>query len=1151
MKRYLIFILLFFSAITVLSQNTSNFRTKRIDLNSDSILIDTLSVEPNSIIIFDKNGKIIPDNILEINYSNATLYLTEKQRKEYGNISISYRVFPINFSKKYFHKDINKLIDTTNIDNNQYFYNASLNNNNDIFKSNELNKRGSISRGISFGNNQDVIVNSSLNLQLSGKINNNLNILAAITDNNIPIQPDGNTQQIQEFDKVFISIFNDKTNLTVGDFEIKKPTGHFMKMYKKVQGASFMNTIKNDKFTLINSVSGAVSKGKYSRQVFNGIEGNQGPYKLRGAENETFIIVLAGTEKVFIDGKLLKRGQGNDYTIDYNTAEITFTPLQPVTKDKRIVVEFEYSDKSYARFLIANSNEFISEKGKFWLNIFSEQDSKNQSIHQELNDDDKSILNAVGDSIHQAYVLNVDSVEFNNDYVLYKMIDTTVSSQLYDSIFVYSTSPDSAFYQLGFSYVGENNGNYKQVQNSANGRVYQWTAPVSGIPTGSYEPVILLVTPKKKQMISAGGIYKLTKNLSADFEFSFTNNDINTFSSKNRDDDIGYAFKTGLTQIIPVKDTSVYIIASVGYQLIDKYFDPVERFRNTEFERDWNLTNSKLNNNEHFFNSLLNFKHQKFGNAKYNFEFMNRNENLNALRNNFNSKFSAKGFSLDIQGSLLSTNDEFNNTQFLRHKAILSKSIAFFKIGINEEQENNQWQMNNKDSLLGNSFSYNQFGFFIQNQDSAKNKVFARYNQRRDFLPYEGNLHYSTLGENFNFGSHFTKNPKNVLKLTFDYRKLSVIDSLVSINAPENTVTGRIEHSLKLFKNAISTTTYYEIGSGMEIKREFSYLEVATGQGVYTWKDYNGNGVKELNEFEIANFSDEASYIRIYTPTDDYIKTYNNLFNQMIFIRPEAIWRKETGFKKILSKFSDQFAYRANRKSLQDDILRSANPFLFSIQDSVLISTGSSIRNTFYFNRTNSKFSLNYIHNNNNNKLLLVNGIDTRTLSSNGMQVRWNITRMITLIDNVSIGNKTFDSEFFETRNFHILFKQNQSSLRFQPTISMRFSLTYKYYEKQNTAGNEQTFGNDFGVEIRYSVLKKGNLSVKINYINIKYNEETNTSIAYEMLEGFMPGNNGTWSVLYQRNLSKTLQMNLNYNGRISEDSKIIHLAGVQLRAYF
>ena len=104
-----------------------------------------------------------------------------------------------------------------------------------------LTKSGSVSRGITFGNSQDVMVNSSLDLKLSGYITDSIKILAAITDDNIPIQPEGNTQQIQEFDKVYIKLFNSNTSLVAGDFEIQPGPNYFMKFYKKVQGLDFSN----------------------------------------------------------------------------------------------------------------------------------------------------------------------------------------------------------------------------------------------------------------------------------------------------------------------------------------------------------------------------------------------------------------------------------------------------------------------------------------------------------------------------------------------------------------------------------------------------------------------------------------------------------------------------------------------------------------------------------------------------------------------------------------------------------------------------------------------------------------------------------------------------------------------------------------------
>ncbi len=1157
MKKYL-FIFFFLISCFAQAQNLSNQRARAVVLLSDTSRLDTLSIVFGSFILSDNSGKKIDTALFHLNYEKALLIIDPQLNGK--KLTAKYRVFPVNFTTEYYNKDI-KLIEP---DEKGYYNPFEITYGEEktsIFDFGGLTKSGSISRGISFGNNQDVVVNSSLNLQLSGKLGNDIDIIAVITDNNIPIQPDGNTQQIQDFDKVYIQLSQKKAKLIAGDFELAAPKSYFMSFYKKAQGATFTNSFlfenKNKKTTTLNlSLAAAISKGKYAKNTIAGIEGNQGPYKLKGEDNETYIIVLSGSERVYIDGMLMQRGQNEDYIIDYNTAEIIFTGKRMITKDSRIIIEFQYSDKNYARSLLFYGNEFITKNATYKLNYYSEQDMKNQPVQQQLSPEEKLLLYSIGDSLQNAFAPTFDSIAFNNNEVLYKMLDTTVNALIYDSIFVYSSNPDSAYYRLSFTNMGQGNGNYIQTQSAANGRVFTWVAPLAGVKQGTHEPIMLLITPKKKQLLTFSGDFSLNKNTKAGFETAFSNNNQNLFSQKDKKDDKGFAVNVYAKKITPLgkKDsTSWTLLSEVTNEFAEKSFSPIERYRDAEFSRDWNQINTKTKATENISALRFTASDKQKNTLGYQLKLFVNSIGYNALRHSALVGYQKKGFTINLSGSILNTDDSLSSSNYIRSKAGISKKINWLVLGFKNEQENNKLTKKINSELSAASFAYNEWQVYAENSDTTKVNFTLFYKERIDKLPTIAILKQSSTAKNIGFTLKLIKNTNNKLSISNTYRKLYIDDTLLTTQKADETILSLLEHSLKLFKGAISLTTYYETGSGYEVKKEYSYLEVAQGQGVYAWTDYNGNGVKELNEFDIAAFQDQANYIRIYIPTNLYIKVHSNQLNESLIINPSIVWNSKTGIRNFLTKFSNQTTYRIDRKDTQKNQLKAYNPFVSEVNDTNLISINSSFRNSFYFNRSSSKFGADFVYTDSKNKSLLVNGFESRTSQTYTINVRWNISKKITFSSKQLSGIKSNTSAFFSTRDFNLAYTETEPSLSWQPGKTFRLSLTYNYTEKKNDEvyGNEKCFNNKVGVEFKYTKLSSGILLVKYNLIRNIFNGATNTPVSYEMLNGLKAGKNSTWSISFQRNIAENLQMNISYEGRKSENTNMIHVGSVQLRAYF
>jgi hypothetical protein len=559
---------------------TSNLRIKKVSVINDSIVLDSLSIIPQTFSVININ-----DSSYHLDFVRATLFW--KQKPDTDSVIVSYRVFPYR---------LNSVVQRANFDsivNQTAFFPGGVDQGGTekgIFNFGNIQYNGSFGRGISFGNNQDAVVNSNFNLQLNGLLGDSIEIAAAITDNNIPLQADGTTQQLNEFDQVFLQFKKGGWQLNLGDIDIRQNDLYFLNFYKRLQGISFQTINKISKKVETSTLaSGSIAKGKFNRNVFQGLEGNQGPYRLTGANNEFYFIVLAGTERVFLDGELLQRGEDQDYVINYNTAEVTFMPKRMITKDSRIQIEFEYADRNFLNAnLYVNQAIDINKKLKFRIGAYSNSDAKNSQINQPLDAAQKQFLFTVGDSIQNAFYPAIGIDSFATDKILYaKVFDSTISV---DSFYSYSTDPALARYSLSFSDVGEGRGNYVPDFGGINGKVFRYVPPVNGVKQGRYEPVMILVTPKKQQLISLGTDYELNANNKLKTEFAVSNYDVNTFSTLDGGDDAGIAARLQYTNVgVLNKSKELHLTTTVDYEYVQQKFKPLERLRYVEFSREWGL----------------------------------------------------------------------------------------------------------------------------------------------------------------------------------------------------------------------------------------------------------------------------------------------------------------------------------------------------------------------------------------------------------------------------------------------------------------------------------------------------------------------------------------------------------------------------------
>lgn len=1120
----------------------SNLRKKTVP-TSGVVRLDSVSIVPQTFIIAGYDSAAY-----QLDWVNAILYWNKSNLKD--SVEVIYRIFPFKFNQVVQHYSF----DSTNKEIIAKSLPDNTTNKTSLFDFGNLNYNGSFGRSLNFGNNQNAVFNSQLNLQLNGFIADSIEVTAAITDNNLPIQPDGTTQQLNEFDRVLLQFKKKSWELNLGDIDLRQNEQYFLRFYKRLQGMSFLQAYGNNKTANKTLVSGAIAKGKFARNIFQGQEGNQGPYRLQGNNNELFFIVLAGTERVYLDGEFLQRGEEQDYVINYNTAEVRFTPRRMITKDKRIQVEFEYADRNYLNsMLYLNHNSNINKKLTVQFSAYSNTDAKSSPINQTLDTQQEQFLSNLGDSINNAFytVANIDS--FSVTKILYKKTDTIYNGNQ-DSIFVYSTSPDSARYSLSFIEVGLNKGNYIPLFSGANGKVYQWVQPLNGIPQGSFEPAVFLVTPKKQQVFSLTTNYLIDSKTSVQADIAVSNHDVNTFSNKHSGDNQGIAGKLILnrTQQLFLKSKPLQFQSYVGYEWVQQNFRPIERLRGVEFGRDWGLFFLLPPATEHLPSAGFKIADGKGNNLQYDFTSYIRSDRYKGYRNIFRYEQQWKGWRVNSIFNLTNFKSQDDKGYFLRPFTELTKifkQLNNISVGTSYSLEHNEVRNILLDSVTPYSFAFETIAAFMKSDAAKLNKWAFTYFTRKDKQPYQTSLVQTDRSHNYNFQSDWLQNNKHQFKVNFTYRQLVVNTIPVSISQPDNSLLSRAEYYINEWKGLVNGSVWYELGAGQEQKRDLSYFEVPAGRGEYAWIDYNADGIQQLNEFEIAQFQDQAKFIRIFTPTNQFTKANYTQFNYNITINPRNLLAGESS-KAIWSRFLLQSSLQTGKKELAKGNL-VFDPFKTSIADTALINLNHVFSNTISFNRFSSKWGIDFTNVRNFNKSLLTYGLETRQFTDWVLKSRINFLTLYTLELVNRYNRNALSTPAFDNRNYTITSYQTEPRISYTYLTKLRIQMSYQFIQRKNAVnfGGEQAKNHSINVETKYSILQNSNINGRVTYTTIDYSGSNTSPVSYIMLEGLLPGKNMLWSIDFTKRLMNNLEFNVQYEGRKAGNSRTIHIGRAAVRA--
>lgn len=1120
-------------------------RMKRIAVR-DSITLDSVSINPLLFSVKTLDGTLLDSTHYDIDYARSKLIFTPEMETLPDSLIVQYRVYPKFLTRSYARFDTSRIV-SGNSGFDKIVALSQNKNSRVVAPFSGLEVSGSILRGVAVGNNQNSTVNSELDLQISGKLSETVTLRASIQDANIPNQQGGFSQNLDEFDQVFIELFSDNWTIRAGDINLINTQSYFGQFTKKIQGLSLGGTLNHSEESQTDLfASGALVRGVFTQSTFTGQEGNQGPYKLTGPNGELFVLVVSGSERVFVNGIPLVRGENEDYIIDYNAGEIRFNSTYPITSEMRINVEYQFSERRFTRFLGYGGGSFQqSDKLKISAHVYSESDAKNQPLQQTLSPDQVAILASAGDDTEQMVAPSAIEDTFDDNKILYRRI--TINGE---EVFEFSTDPNETLFQVRFTNVGTNQGDYILNTTNTLQRTFVYVAPINGVRQGMFAPRVQLFAPTLLQLGIINASYAPSEKTLVNFELAGSKNDLNTFSTIDDDNNDGFAAHIDVTQNIFKKDSlqSLNIFSKIDY--IQENFINVEGLYNIEFNRDWNLQNSLANanglllGNQAFTTVGLNYATSKNGQIQYQFQNLDFSGIYSGLRHSILSNWRLGQLRTSLSGSTLSTSDTEQDTDFTRARAAGVYDLKKGWLGATYEVEDNVRTVTSNDSITPDSQRFYEIGTFAGIGDSTKVYVEVGYRFRENDSLRANRLETVNSSNTYYLKSQLIQNQNTNLTLFANYRNLTFSDQ----RDDENSLNSRLLYNQRFANGIVSWNAVFETNSGTQPQQEFTFVEVDEGQGTHTWNDYSGDGIQQLEEFEIAQFIDEADFVRVLLPNQVFIRTHQNNFSQQLTLNPSQ-WSGQKGFKKLLSRLYNQTSYILDRRVLRGNNDFSLNPFN---EDRNEIGANISFRNTLFFNRGQQRYTTSYTYLNNTTKNLLSQGLQEGDLESHQLNFLHNVKKDWLFNITAELGFNRNETENFPQRNFDI------ENLGFNPQVSYLFgkqsrvSLFYEFQEKENVISGLETLDQqNVGFAFALSDFEKVSLTGEVRYIDNNFTGSAFSPVAYQLLEGLQPGTNFTWNVVAQKRITKFLDLNISYFGRKSDGSETIHTGNVQIKAFF
>jgi hypothetical protein len=363
-----------------------------------------------------------------------------------------------------------------------------------------------------------------------------------------------------------------------------------------------------------------------------------------------------------------------------------------------------------------------------------------------------------------------------------------------------------------------------------------------------------------------------------------------------------------------------------------------------------------------------------------------------------------------------------------------------------------------------------------------------------------------------------------------------------------------LEGEARPFGRALRAKTFYDALTERTPVLQETYVRTGPNLGQFVWRDDNGDGVQQIDEFVPETTPNEGEYVRRFVPSDSLESVIDLQTRARVSLEPARLWdAPEAWWKQALSQTETRTTVEVQEKSRDEDVAQvyALNLHRFRQPGTTLSGQLRLEQEVELFTQERS-FSLEGGWRQQRSLNDRAAGTETSFLNRWTAETEVHLARAWTIrLQGRHEVDRTVSEAFSDSRSYNLQTVEGEPSVSYRPLRTLTLTLSGAYAQKRDRLQGRRARVAKVPIEVEWSRAGRLRLNGTVEAAHV---DLTGTAVGlaqYQLTDGRGAGRSVLWEVQGRYVISDNLRGSVSYNGRAPAAAPTIHTLRAKLSATF